>query len=357
MLRRATSILAFAVLAGFTSVAPARAYLPPPLVTLNHQLRSLASRVHAAIALDVLDLETGYNAGFNAAKSMPAASTIKLPVMVEVFAQLEAGRFDLQHRVTLTASDKDYGSGELCDAPAGTTYPVSDLVEKMIDVSDNTATNMLIRFVGRQSINLRMEELGLDRTHLAGDVRTSGWSIRRTLRTSPADLVRLLTLMAKHKLIDEWSSNEMIAILEADRINTLLPEPLPPDVLIAHKTGSLNDTLNDAGIVFASDAPYVIAVMTTALPSADLGRSFIRSVSRITYNDELRFAQWRQAAEPQSSSAMTSPDAGYWSGNQPTTTAPGDTQGDASTETQPGAPAGGVDDAPTPQPGLDGVRR
>jgi beta-lactamase class A len=162
-----------------------------------------------------------------------------------------------------------------------------------------------------------MEDLGLDRTHLAGDVRTSGWSIRRTLRTSPADLVRLLTLMAKRKLIDEWSSNEMIAILEADRINTLLPEPLPPDIPIAHKTGSLNDTLNDAGIVFADEAPYVIAVMTTALPSADLGRSFIHAVSRVAYTDELRFARWRQSAGVGTDTITTSsPDAGYWSGNQ-----------------------------------------
>jgi beta-lactamase class A len=349
--------MALAVLAGFTSVAPARAYLPPPLATLNHQFRSLASRVHAAIALDVLDLATGYDAGFNAAKSMPAASTIKLPVMVEVFAQLETGRFDLQHRVTLTASDKDYGSGELSDAPAGTTYPVSDLVEKMIEISDNTATNMLIRLVGRQNINRRMEELGLDRTHLAGDVRTSGWSIRRTLRTSPADLVRLLTLMAKRRLIDEWSSNEMIAILEADRINTLLPEPLPPDVPIAHKTGSLNDTLNDAGIVFAVDAPYVIAVMTTALPSADLGRSFIHSVSRIAYDHELALAQWRQAAGDPQSTITNSPDAGYWNGNQPATNTPVDTQGDASSETPAGAPVETVEDAPTPPPGLEPLRR
>ncbi|HEY1868578.1 MAG TPA: serine hydrolase [Candidatus Cybelea sp.] len=355
MLRRPTSMLAFAVLAGITSVAPARAYLPPPLATLNHQLRSLASRVHAAIALDVLDLETGYNAGFNAAKSMPAASTIKLPVMVEVFAQLAAGRFDLQHRVTLTASDKDYGSGELCDAAAGTTYPVSDLLERMIDVSDNTATNMLIRLVGRQNINHGMEELGLDRTHLAGDVRTGGWSIRRTLRTSPADLVRLLTLMAKRKLVDEWSSNEMIAILEADRINTLLPEPLPPDIPIAHKTGSLNDTLNDAGIVFADEAPYVIAVMTTALPSADLGRSFIHAVSRITYTDEIRFAQWRQAAGGTPSATSSSPDAGYWGGNQPaagTPAAPSDsTPVEASGNAPGGAPSDTIDgDAPTPPP-------
>ena len=68
--------------------------------------------------------------------------------------------------------------------------------------------------------------------------------------------------MARGELVDSWSSKEMISILEADTINTLLPAPLPDDVAIAHKTGSFFDTLNDAGIVFASDAPYVIAVMT-----------------------------------------------------------------------------------------------
>ncbi len=281
-------------------------------------MRSLARHVPGAIGLDVLDLNTGYNAGFNAAKSMPAASTIKLPVMVEVFAQLQAGRFGLQRPVTLEAADKDYGSGDLCDAPVGTTYPVSELLEKMIDISDNTATNMLIRLVGRHNINRRMRGLGLARTHLAGDVRTDAWSIRQTLRTSAADLVRLLALMARGELVDEWSSNEMIEILEADRVNTLLPEPLPPDVAIAHKTGSLDDTLNDAGIVFASDAPYVIAVMTTALPSQDLGRAFIHSISRLAYTDELRFARWREAMGTQEErNATLAPDAQYWSGDAP----------------------------------------
>jgi beta-lactamase class A len=316
MLRRAASLVAFAFWFSITSIAPARAYLPPPFAHLNHDVRLLARHVPAAIALDVLDLNTGYNAGFNAAKSMPAASTIKLPVMVAVFSQLQAGHFDLQRRVLLEASDKDFGSGDLCDAPVGTTYPVSELVEKMIDVSDNTATNMLIRLVGRRTINRKMEALGLDRTHLAGDVRTDGWSIRQTLRTSPADLVRLLMLMARGELVDEWSSNEMIAILKADQVNTLLPEPLPIGVAIAHKTGSLNDTLNDAGIVFASEAPYVIAVMTTALPSQGLGRTFIHRISRLAYADELSFARWREAtsADPDAPNATgVSADAQYWS--------------------------------------------
>lgn len=317
MLRRAACVAAFALSLAVTSGVPARAYLPPPLASLNHDVRRLARHLPAAIALDVLDLNTGYHAGFNAAKSMPAASTIKLPVMVEVFAQLEAGRFDLNRRVTLERGDKDFGSGDLCDALAGTAYPVSELLEKMIDISDNTATNMLIRLVGRRAINSGMGELGLARTHLAGDVRTQGWSIRETLRTSPADLVRLLTLMARRELIDEWSSNEMIAILKADEFNTLLPEPLPADVAVAHKTGSLNDTLNDAGIVFAADAPYVIAVMTTALPSQDLGRTFIHSVSRLAYADEVRFARWRAASGESDAETGISPDASYWSDGIP----------------------------------------
>ncbi len=313
MLRRAALLSAFVLGTGVSTFAPARAYLPPPFASLNRQVRTLARHVPAAIAIDVLDLDTGYNAGFNAARSMPAASTIKLPVMVEVFAQLEAGHFDLERPVALEAGDKDYGSGDLCYAPAGTTYSISALLEKMIDISDNTATNMLIRLVGRRNINRQMAELGLDRTHLGGDVRTDGWAIRQTLRTSPADLVRLLSLMARRQLVDQWSSNEMIDILEADEFNTLLPEPLPEDVPVAHKTGSLYDTLNDAGIVYASNAPYVIAVMTTQLPSQDLGRSFIHTVSRIAYSGELRFARWRHATGGDPRAAAVSPDAGYWS--------------------------------------------
>ena len=319
MLRRIASLVAIAVSMVAACAARAYAELPAPLRALSHDVRSAAARLPAPSALEVLDLSTGYHTGFNASSSMPAASTIKIPVMVEVFAQLEAGRFDLDHRVTLLDRDKDYGSGELCDAPAGTTYPVSELLEKMIDISDNTATNMLIRLVGRSRINASMETLGLEHTHLSEDIRTGDWSIRHALRTSPADLVHLLAMMARRELVDEWSSNEMISILEQDEINTLLPEPLPDDVPIAHKTGSFFDTLNDAGIVYANDTPYVIAVMTTALPSLDLGRSFIHTISRMVYSDELNLTRWREETgfvSPFSVSLPTgsnTPDFRYWS--------------------------------------------
>ncbi|MDE2483205.1 MAG: serine hydrolase [bacterium] len=315
MLRRFFALVVTALVA-FAPALPARALeMPGPLRALRGELHRLVARLPAASAIEVLDLSTGLRVGYNAGESMPAASTIKIPVMVEVFRQMEAGRFDLQRRVTLLASDKDYGSGDLCDEPSGTTYAVEDLLARMIDVSDNTATNMLIRLVGRANINATMRRLGLRHTRLTTDVRTNTWSVRQALRSSPADMVHLLTLMAKRQLVDEWSSNEMISILEQDQINTLLPAALPDDVPIAHKTGSFFDTLNDVGIVYANDAPYVIAVMTTGLPSLSTGRTFIRSLSRMAFAQEQRLASWRSlvgiATFAQSGGIMP-PDVRYW---------------------------------------------
>jgi beta-lactamase class A len=321
MLRRIATIVAIAILSVAALPRPASAEVPAPLAALAHDVRSLAVHIPAPTALEVFDLSTGFSTGFNATRSMPAASTIKIPVMVEVFRQLQSGKFDLDRHVTLLARDKDYGSGELCDAPVGTTYSITDLLEKMIDISDNTATNMLIRLVGRRNINTSMHQLGLTRTHLTQDIRTTDWSVRSDLRTSPHDLVRLLELMARRQLVNEWSSNEMISILEEDQINTLLPEPLPDDIQIAHKTGSFFDTLNDAGIVYADNAPYVIAVMTTALPSQNIGRSFIHVLSRLVYSDELTFARWRESTGFITAYGQTqkttptglTPDLRYWS--------------------------------------------
>ncbi len=327
MLRRITAYAALTCALAFVSAHPARAFvMPSAMKTLRVDGLRLAARLPAQSAFEVLDLSTGLHVMHNANESMPAASTIKIPVMVEVFRQMEAGRFTLEHHLTLLASDKDYGSGDLCDEPDGGTYTVKDLLSLMIDISDNTATNMLIRLVGRTRINASMRRLGLTHTRLASDIRTDTWSVRQTLRSSPADMVRLLTMMAKRELVDAWSSNEMISILEQDQINTLLPEPLPDDVPIAHKTGSFSDTLDDVGIVYESDAPYVIAVMTTGLPSLGIGRSFFHALSRTAYMQEERLASWRSLvgiATFADSGGIMPPDIRYWQNSALTSRAVG----------------------------------
>ncbi len=285
-----------AIIAVTLACARGSAFEPAPFQSLQHDIRSLARQAPGRVALAIEDLATGFTVGYDAGAAMPAASTIKVPVMVEVFQQVEDGRFTLNRPVTLLARDKDWGSGELCDAAAGTTFTVSALLHKMIDISDNTATNMLIRLIGRQNVNREMWSLGLRRTYLANDIRTDHWAVRTDLRSSPGDMVALLSQIAQRRLIDGWASEQMLAILSEQEYNTLLPALLPPYVQVAHKTGSLDDTLNDVGVVFAPDASYAIAVMTTQLGDLDAGRHFIRMISRSAFNRAIALARWREAA-------------------------------------------------------------
>jgi beta-lactamase class A len=266
-----------------------------PLDDLQSQLSLAALHAPGRVGIAVEDLATGFESGVNESASLPAASTIKIPVMVEVFKQMEAGKIDLSTVVRLENRDRDWGWGDLADAPDGTKHTVKELLWLMITQSDNTATNELIRLVGRVHINATMAGLGLSHTMLGDYIRSQTDTIRYALRTSPHDMLRLLDAIARDKLVDQWSSREMIAILEGQTHNGLLPVPLPKDVKIAHKTGSLHDTLNDVGIVYQFGEPYVIAVMTTQLPDLDLGRAFIHKVSRIAYDEFGRFATWRES--------------------------------------------------------------
>ncbi|MGD0050260.1 MAG: serine hydrolase [Vulcanimicrobiaceae bacterium] len=317
------------LLAAFVASCIPLAIAPPagasavrgPLAAFQAQLSAMTMRAPGHVALEVQDVATGATTGINEFAEMPAASTIKIPVMVEVFRQLELGRFDLNRTVHLENTDRDSGWGDLCDMPAGSGYSVSNLLALMIDKSDNTATNMLIRLVGRQHINATMAHLGLTHTRLADFIRSTG-PIRDALRSSPADLTRLLTAMARDTLIDGWSSRAMIAILERQQHNSLLPEPLPPSTPIAHKTGTLHDTLNDVGIVYEGSDPYVIAVMTTELPDLDAGRVFIRGVSRMAYTALGRFSAWRTANDVPG--LFPAADLRMWTPTQPASAAPSD---------------------------------
>jgi len=284
-------------LAALCALAPLQALaLAPEGPLADLQVRLVSAGLHAPgrVGIAIEDLATGMTSGFNSTESLPAASTIKIPVMIEVFKQMEAGLLDLDTTVHLENRDRDWGWGDMADAPGGTEKSIKQLLMLMITESDNTATNMLIRKVGRAHINATMRALGLRSTKLGDYIRSETDTIRYALRTSPHDMLELLDAIARDKMIDTWSSREMLAILEGQTHNGLLPVPLPKDVVIAHKTGSLHDTLNDVGIVYQADEPYVIAVMTTELPDLDLGRAFIHRVSRLAYDEIGRFSEWRQ---------------------------------------------------------------
>jgi beta-lactamase class A len=293
-LRRSGFCISLALLGVLAPVCVNAADLSGPLSDLQSRLESAGLHAPGRVGIAVEDLATGMTSGFNSTESLPAASTIKIPVMIEVFKQMEAGDLDLGTVVHLEDRDRDWGWGDMADAPAGVAKTVKQLLMLMITESDNTATNMLIRKVGRAHVNATMADLGMHATRLGDYIRSEGDTIRYALRTSPHDMLHLLDAIARDQMIDEWSSRQMLAILEGQTHNGLLPMPLPKDVKIAHKTGSLHDTLNDVGIVYQANEPYVIAVMTTQLPDLDLGRAFIHRVSLMTYDELGRFAEWRE---------------------------------------------------------------
>jgi len=329
-MRLLRSLVALAVLCALAcgTTVPARA-AAGPLVDLARNLSELSSRAPGNVGIMVEDVDTGLSTGINSGANMPAASTIKIPVMVEVFRQMARGTFDLNRLLTLQAGDRDYGWGDLAGAPAGSRYSVARLLTLMITESDNTATNMLIRLVGRAHINTTMRSLGLRQTVVGDYIRSDGDI--RSLRTSPQDMTMLLLDMVHDSLVNPWSSREMIQILAGQHHNGLLPEPLPPGTTIAHKTGTLHDTLNDVGIVYLGNAPYIISVMTTHLPSLDAGRRFIRGVSRLAYDALARFSAWRAASDPVSPGAdalpAVAPDVQMWENGAPdSSAAPPDAQ-------------------------------
>ena len=342
---RSIRCLSIAFIVGFFPMGAAAFEPQPPEGPFEDlQLRLSTAALHAPgrVGIAVEDLATGMTSAFNGSESLPAASTIKIPVMIEVFKQMEAGDLDLTTIVHLENRDRDWGWGDMADAPGGTPKSVKQLLWLMITRSDNTATNMLIRKVGRTHINQTMHALGLHSTRLGDYIRSETETIRYALRTSPDDMLAMLDAIARDQMIDQWSSQEMLTILEGQTHNGLLPSPLPKDVKIAHKTGSLHDTLNDVGIVYQAGEPYVIAVMTTQLSDLDRGRAFIHKVSRLTYDELGRFATWREDQGiaafsnspdasaydpwPPAASAIPAPDVQMWSA--PTVTPQHDFQGD-----------------------------
>jgi beta-lactamase class A len=334
-LRRHGMCLSLALFAALAPACAGATELEGPLTDLQLRLSNAALHAPGRVGIAVEDLATGMRSGYNETASLPAASTIKIPVMIEVFKQMEAGDLALGTMVHLENRDRDWGWGDMADARAGVGKSIKQLLWLMITRSDNTATNMLIRKVGRTHINRTMDDLGLHETHLGDYIRSETDTIRYALRTSPHDMMMLLDAIARDQMVDEWSSREMLTILEGQTHNGLLPSPLPKYLKIAHKTGSLHDTLNDVGIVYQADEPYVIAVMTTQLPDLDLGRAFIHKVSRLAYDEFGRFATWREeegiaafsagsnattdpmSAWPPAASAIPAPDMKMWDSAPP----------------------------------------
>ena len=250
---------------------------------LQRQVEALMSRYKfLSSGMFFLDLDTGDYLDINGDRVFPAASTIKLPILIAFFQDLDAGKVSLNETLVMRRDLMTNGSGTMQYQRAGTKFSARETVTKMITISDNTATNMIIdRLGGIAKLNQRFRGWGLKDTvirNLLGD-------FRGTNTTSSKDMVRLLAMLANEKLISSSSREQALEILRNTQTRTLLPAGLGSGANIAHKTGDIGFLIGDAGLITMPNGKRYLAGIYVRRPYKDVrGRTFIRQVSSLVYN-------------------------------------------------------------------------
>lgn len=195
----------------------------------SFEAQRLAATYTGAVSFAGKNLSNGKTITFRADRVMPTASTIKLPILVELLHQVEQGRLDLDTQLTLKASDQVGGSGVLKHMSPGAILPLRDVALLMIILSDNTATNMVLDLTGIAPVNAEMKKLGLTSTTLKNkvDFTAIGSDVRNFAEASAADYVILLEAIATSKGVSPASSALIWGMLSRQHYLDLLPRQLP----------------------------------------------------------------------------------------------------------------------------------
>jgi len=229
----------------------------------RRQIEDLIRAAPGKVGLVTKDLSTGDTLQWSPEERFPAASIIKIPILVEALRQEQAGRLRLDERILVRPEDKVGGFGVLKELGSVESVSLLDLMTLMIVISDNTAANLCIARVGMEAVNETMASLGLRATILRRKMMDVAARERGLDNfTSPADIGRLLELLATNQALTPEGCAHSLDILTRQQVNDRLPLLLPPQVKVAHKTGELPGIRHDVGIVFIDSRRILIAALT-----------------------------------------------------------------------------------------------
>ena len=268
----------------------------------THLEQRIAATPGAVVGVYYKSLNTGELVTIAADSSFHAASTMKVPVMIEFFRQVERGGLLEQQPVLLInqfASIVDgspFSVAPIDDSDStmylriGTRVPARELVERMIVRSSNLATNAVIALVGAEHADSTAHALGAQHIRVLRGVE-DGKAFQKGLNntTTARDLGVLLEAIEQRRAASARSCSEMLAILGRQEFNDEIPAGLPPDTRVAHKTGQITGVLHDAAIVYLPGrSPYVLVVLTRNIPDARVARTLIADLSRVVYEHVTR---------------------------------------------------------------------
>ena len=279
-----------------------------PSISMNKEMKNLdrakkkieviISATQGTYAVVMKDLRTDESLFINEREIFHAASTMKTPVMVEIFNQVEQKKFSLEDSVDVVNTFKSIidGSPYTMDISEdsddhlydriGKKETVRSLMEKMITVSSNLATNILIEKVDPQNVMKTMKAFGMnDIQVLRGVEDGKAFQARKNNVTTAFDLALLFEKIAAGKCISATASKEMVDILRRQKFKIMIPALLPDNVIVAHKTGSITNVQHDTGIVYLPDGhTYVLVILSKNLKSNAMGIDCIARISRVIYD-------------------------------------------------------------------------
>ncbi len=265
---------------------------------LRSQIEARAAEASGSVVgVYLRDLKTGKELAVNADSSFHAASTMKVPVMIQYFRDLDAKRISPKATVLLKNSfasivdgspytlDAGDDSDSSLYAKVGSEVGVRELVDRMITRSSNLATNTVIALVDPRRADSTAHALGARNIRvLRGVEDNKAFAAGKNNTTTPRDLGALLAAIERGSAASKRSSREMLAILEHQEFNEEIPAGLPPGTRVAHKTGWITGTLHDAAIIYPPHGtPFVLVVLTRAIPDEKVARAIIQDIARFTW--------------------------------------------------------------------------
>lgn len=274
---RAAGLLVAGLLLSPTVAAAQAPADTAPLQRLRAAIERITTSVDATWGIYVKSLETSEEIAIDADRQMDTMSVIKIPLMVEVFEQIKAGRFALTDKYTLAAADVRPGTGVMRSLDVGAVLTVKDLITLMIIVSDNSATDVLYRMVGGvDPVNRRMQALGLTQTRAPAPA--SAWfaaleaskdreRFHRDAKhpfglSTPREIGRLIEMMERGTLVDKASSELMLQMMRGQLYRTRIPRYLT-GWRVPHKTGDFLPYIgNDVGAIEAEGRTVVVSIFT-----------------------------------------------------------------------------------------------
>jgi len=266
--------------------------------SLSDQITArIAATPGAIVAVSYRDLQTGEKLDLSADTVFHAASTMKVPVMIEVLRRAQAGAFSLDQEILLVNQFASLADGSpfslnMADdgdsvlyTKIGERVKIRELLQRMIVRSSNLATNQLIELVGAANVTATARSLGATGISVLRGVEDQKAFDKGMINTTTsADLATLLAGIENGKVLSGQSSAEMRDILLAQEFNEKIPAGLPPGTRVAHKTGEITAVSHDAAIIYPdSRKPYVLVVLTKGIKEPNKSSTLIADVSRLVW--------------------------------------------------------------------------